>query len=153
MSEWTKYSCKRFIIVYVWMNNGSTTPAAQAPIHTTSNRGRQAVWICLHVILGVIILNILRLRLNYAKSGFKQTVTDGNNQPMCENYYTRFIKCNESAFKTLNRHLKFVSFVYWSTRVSHDYQRSCSGNRQQHDRDQCNFFAVLLSAPVLRGGI
>lgn len=40
--EWTKQSCKRFIIVYVWFNNGSTTPAAQAPVHRKTNRGRQA---------------------------------------------------------------------------------------------------------------
>lgn len=31
--ERTKQSRKRFIIVYVWLNNGSTTPAAQALVH------------------------------------------------------------------------------------------------------------------------
>lgn len=29
----TKHSNKRFIIVYVWLNKGSTTPAPQARIH------------------------------------------------------------------------------------------------------------------------
>lgn len=40
--ERTKHSCKTFIIVYVWLNNGSTPPAAQAPVHRQSNRGWQA---------------------------------------------------------------------------------------------------------------
>lgn len=37
--EWTKQSCKRFIIVYVWSNNGSTTPAAQASFHKKIQQG------------------------------------------------------------------------------------------------------------------
>lgn len=41
--ERTKHSCKRSIIVYVWLNNGSTTPAAQALVVRKINRGRQAL--------------------------------------------------------------------------------------------------------------
>ena len=38
----TKHACKRFIIVYVWLKRGSTTPAAQALLlHRKSNRGQQ----------------------------------------------------------------------------------------------------------------
>lgn len=39
--EWTKHSGKKFIIVYVWLNIGSTTPAAHALVHRISNRGWQ----------------------------------------------------------------------------------------------------------------
>ena len=39
--EWNEHSCKRFIIVYVWLNNGLTTPAAQALARGKTNRGRQ----------------------------------------------------------------------------------------------------------------
>lgn len=31
--RWSKHSNKRFIIVYVWLNKGPTTPAPQARIH------------------------------------------------------------------------------------------------------------------------
>lgn len=43
--ERTKQSRKRFIIVYVWLNNGSTTPAAQALVHRQpAGGGGHAAW-------------------------------------------------------------------------------------------------------------